>query len=230
MDTTRKHRILVVDDEPDLCEIVKFNLEMEGYEVDCAASAEEALELLAERHTYSLLLLDVMMSGMSGFSLAQRLKTDVATRHLPIIFLTARAAENDVITGLNLGADDYISKPFSIRLLIARVGTVLRRTAEYHTPAVLQNEGLAIDDAAKVIRLDGAEVQLTRTEFDLLRLLLSEPGHVFSRQELIAQVWPHDVVVTERTVDVCVTRVRKKIGRYASHLITKSGFGYAYTL
>ena len=229
METRGKHRILVVDDESDLCEILKFNLEMEGYEADVAASAEEALTLLDGTPSYDLLLLDVMMSGMSGFSLAHQLKTDVATRDLPIIFLTARDSENDIITGLNLGADDYIAKPFSLRELLARVGAVLRRTSVHRAESWQQTEGLTVDDARKLILMDGVEVQLTRTEFDLLCLLLGNRDRVFSRQELIDHVWPHDVVVTERTVDVCVTRLRKKIGRYATHLITKPGFGYAYT-
>lgn len=228
METRGKYRILVVDDEPDLSEILKFNLQMEGYEVDVAASAEEALQLIGNMPDYALLLLDVMMSGMSGFSLAHRLKTDVATRDLPIIFLTARDSENDIITGLNLGADDYIAKPFSLRELLARVGAVLRRTSAHKANNSLQAKGIAVDDNRKLIIIDGTEVQLTRTEFDLLRLLLNNRKRVFSRQELIDHVWPRDVVVTERTVDVCITRLRKKIGRYATHLITKSGFGYAF--
>lgn len=228
METQDKRRILVVDDEADLCEIVKFNLEMEGYEVDVAASAEEALVLLDGVSTYDLLLLDVMMSGMSGFSLAHQLKTDASTRDLPIIFLTARDSENDIITGLNLGADDYIAKPFSLRELLARVGAVLRRTSAHKADSHRQDQGLVVDDDRKIILMDGVEVQLTRTEFDLLRLLMASRNHVFSRQELIDHVWPRDVVVTERTVDVCVTRLRKKIGRYATHLITKPGFGYAF--
>ena len=196
---------------------------------------------------YDLLLLDVMMSGMSGFSLAHRLKMDVRSRHIPIIFLTARDTENDVITGLNLGADDYIAKPFSLRELMARVGAVLRRTGRSRIEPAMRTiepamrgsehamkdstvaEGLVIDDWRKVILIDGVEAQLSRTEFDLLRLLITETGHVFSRQELIDRVWPRGVVVTERTVDVCVTRLRKKMGHYATRLVTKPGFGYSYT-
>ena len=241
MKTQDTHRILVVDDEPDLCEILRFNLEMEGYAVDTVASAEDALAKILSIPTatqetdgqvseppYSLLLLDVMLTGMSGFRLAHRLKTDPSTRDIPIIFLTARDTENDIITGLNLGADDYISKPFSLRELIARVGAVLRRTADHRHGPNIYAEGLQVDDTRKIIMTDNVEVQLTRTEFALLRLLLSEQGRVFSRQELIQQVWPQDVIVTERTVDVCITRLRKKIGHYASHLIAKPGFGYTY--
>ena len=228
MNQAESYSILVVDDEPDLCEILRFNLEMEGYAADVAQSAEEALEMIPAGG-YDLLLLDVMMSGMSGFALARQLKNDVATRELPVIFLTARDTENDVITGLNLGADDYIHKPFSLRELLARVRAVLRRTtARAATSSVIAAEGLAVDDARKLVTIDGTDAQFTRTEFDLLRLLLSERGRVFSRQELLAQVWPQDVVVTLRSVDVCVTRLRKKLGRYAARLITKPGFGYAY--
>ncbi len=235
MNSEKKQRIMVVDDEPDLREILKFNLQMEGFDVDVAASAEEAIDMLRQpmpdnRTVHSdvdLLLLDVMMAGMSGFALAQQLKTDDATRHLPIIFLTARDTENDIITGLNLGADDYISKPFSLRELIARVHAVLRR-AQHHEVPVLQADGIIIDEARKIATVDDNDAQLTRTEFDLLRVLITERGQVFSRAELIARVWPPEVVVTERTVDVCVTRLRKKLGNKAAHIVSKSGFGYAF--
>lgn len=221
-------RILVVDDEPDLCEIIKFNLEMEGYELQTASSGEEALALLEEGNTYSLLLLDVMMPGESGFAIARQLKLDEKTRELPIIFLTARSTENDVITGLNLGADDYIAKPFRLRELLARVNAVLRRTEPTAGDDRMSIEGLVVDNTRKIILIDNEEVALTRTEFVLLSLLLSERGRVLSRQELIQRAWPQDVVVTERSVDVCITRLRKKIGRYASHITTKAGFGYSF--
>jgi len=241
----KKARILVVDDEPDLCEIVKFNLEVEGYDVEAVTDGEDALlrlkdSLLKESslkasstssndsQPYSLLLLDVMMPGLSGFAIARQLKLDERLREIPIIFLTARDSENDVITGLNLGADDYIAKPFRLRELLARVKAVLRRTEQNSEAHNLNVDGLVVNDSRKVVSVDGAEVALTRTEFDLLNLLLSERGRVFSRQELIQRAWPHDVVVTERTVDVCVTRLRKKIGRFAKHIVTKSGFGYSF--
>ena len=223
-------RILVVDDEQDLCEILKFNLETEGYQVETANSAEEALE--KDIASYNLLLLDVMMGGMSGFQLAKQLKNSEVTAHIPIIFLTARDTENDTVTGFNLGADDYISKPFSIREVMVRVRAVLRRTASRlegaEEPAVISYQGLLLNLNKKLVSVDGEDVPFTKTEFELLRLLLEERGRVFSRQELIDRVWPKDVLVLDRTVDVNITRMRKKIGRFAKCIVTRLGFGYYF--
>ena len=223
-------RILVVDDEQDLCEILKFNLETEGYQVEIANSAEEALE--KDIASYNLLLLDVMMGGMSGFQLAKQLKNSEVTAHIPIIFLTARDTENDTVTGFNLGADDYISKPFSIREVMVRVRAVLRRTASRlegaEEPAVISYQGLLLNLNKKSVSVDGEDVPFTKTEFELLRLLLEERGRVFSRQELIDRVWPKDVLVLDRTVDVNITRMRKKIGRFAKCIVTRLGFGYYF--
>lgn len=223
-------RILVVDDEQDLCEILKFNLETEGYQVETANSAEEALE--KDIASYNLLLLDVMMGGMSGFQLAKKLKNSEVTAHIPIIFLTARDTENDTVTGFNLGADDYISKPFSIREVMVRVRAVLRRTASRlegaEEPAVISYQGLLLNLNKKSVSVDGEDVPFTKTEFELLRLLLEERGRVFSRQELIDRVWPKDVLVLDRTVDVNITRMRKKIGRFAKCIVTRLGFGYYF--
>ena len=223
-------RILVVDDEQDLCEILKFNLEIEGYQVETANSAEEALE--KDIASYNLLLLDVMMGGMSGFQLAKQLKNSEVTAHIPIIFLTARDTENDTVTGFNLGADDYISKPFSIREVMVRVRAVLRRTASRlegaEEPAVISYQGLLLNLNKKSVCVDGEDVPFTKTEFELLRLLLEERGRVFSRQELIDRVWPKDVLVLDRTVDVNITRMRKKIGRFAKCIVTRLGFGYYF--
>lgn len=223
-------RILVVDDEQDLCEILKFNLEIEGYQVETANSAEEALE--KDIASYNLLLLDVMMGGMSGFQLAKQLKNSEVTAHIPIIFLTARDTENDTVTGFNLGADDYISKPFSIREVMVRVRAVLRRTASWlegaEEPAVISYQGLLLNLNKKSVSVDGEDVPFTKTEFELLRLLLEERGRVFSRQELIDRVWPKDVLVLDRTVDVNITRMRKKIGRFAKCIVTRLGFGYYF--
>lgn len=223
-------RILVVDDEQDLCEILKFNLETEGYQVEIANSAEEALE--KDIASYNLLLLDVMMGGMSGFQLAKQLKNSEVTAHIPIIFLTARDTENDTVTGFNLGADDYISKPFSIREVMVRVRAVLRRTASRlegaEEPAVISYQGLLLNLDKKSVSVDGEDVPFTKTEFELLRLLLEERGRVFSRQELIDRVWPKDVLVLDRTVDVNITRMRKKIGRFAKCIVTRLGFGYYF--
>lgn len=223
-------RILVVDDEQDLCEILKFNLETEGYQVETANSAEEALE--KDIASYNLLLLDVMMGGMSGFQLAKQLKNSEVTAHIPIIFLTARDTENDTVTGFNLGADDYISKPFSIREVMVRVRAVLRRTASKlegaEEPTVISYQGLLLNLDKKSVSVDGEDVPFTKTEFELLRLLLEERGRVFSRQELIDRVWPKDVLVLDRTVDVNITRMRKKIGKFAKCIVTRLGFGYYF--
>lgn len=223
-------RILVVDDEQDLCEILKFNLETEGYQVETANSAEEALE--KDIASYNLLLLDVMMGGMSGFQLAKQLKNSEVTAHIPIIFLTARDTENDTVTGFNLGADDYISKPFSTREVMVRVRAVLRRTASRlegaEEPAVISYQGLLLNLNKKSVSVDGEDVPFTKTEFELLRLLLEERGRVFSRQELIDRVWPKDVLVLDRTVDVNITRMRKKIGKFAKCIVTRLGFGYYF--
>lgn len=223
-------RILVVDDEQDLCEILKFNLETEGYEVETANSAEEALEMNIA--SFDLLLLDVMMGGMSGFQLAKQLKDNPMTANVPIIFLTARDTENDTVTGFNIGADDYISKPFSIREVMVRVRAVLRRTAEQTGDAdeskIINYQGLQLNLDKKTVSIDGEAIPFTKTEFELLRLFLEERGKVFSRQELIDRVWPKDVMVLDRTVDVNITRMRKKIGKFAKCIVTRLGFGYYF--
>ena len=226
----KNKRILVVDDEQDLCEILSFNLETEGYLVDTANSAEEALQM--DVPSYHLLLLDVMMGGMSGFQMAKHLKENPVTANIPIIFLTARDTENDTVTGFNLGADDYISKPFSIREVMVRIRAVLRRTAEQNgtaeEPTTIGYQGLLLNLDKKTVSIDGENVPFTKTEFELLRLLLEEKGRVFSRQELIDRVWPKDVMVLDRTVDVNITRMRKKVGRFAKCIVTRLGFGYYF--
>lgn len=226
-----KQNILVVDDEEDLCEILKFNLETEGYAVETANSAEEALELNIEN--YNLILLDVMMGEISGFAMAKRLKSNPSTKNIPIIFLTARDSENDTVTGFNLGADDYISKPFSIREVILRVRAVLNRTDLFRETNVPMGEtisfqGLEMNLEKKTVKIDNEEIPFTKTEFELLHLLLREKGRVFSRQELIERIWPKDVLVLDRTVDVYITRVRKKIGRFSKCIATRLGFGYYF--
>ena len=224
-------RILVVDDEQDLCEILKFNLETEGYIVDVAYSAEEALK--KDISSFSLLLLDVMMEGMSGFAMARQLKDDPQLKDISIIFLTARNTENDLVTGFNLGADDYISKPFSIREVLMRVQAVLRRTKnktldEVKEPNFLKYKGLVMDLDKKTVTVDNEGISFTKMEFELLRILLQDKGRVFSRLELIDLVWPKDVLVLDRTVDVNITRLRKKIGKYAQLVVTRHGFGYYF--
>ena len=227
--TNFKHRILGVDDEQDLCEILKFNLETEGYEGDTANSAEEAI--VKDIPSYNLLLLDVMMGEMSGFAMAKKLKADERTCNVPIIFLTARDTENDTVTGFNLGADDYISKPFSIREVMVRIRAVLRRTApqpEENERNILKYQGLELDLDKKTVSIEGKQVAFTKTEFELLHTLLDEKGRVFSRQELINRIWPSDVLVLDRTVDVNITRLRKKIGPFSKCIVTRLGFGYLF--
>ena len=225
----QKYKILVVDDEQDLLEILKFNLETEGYEVETATSAEEALTL--DIGSFNLMLLDVMMGGMSGFAMARQLKDNPATAQVPIIFLTARDTENDTVTGFNLGADDYISKPFSLREVMVRVRAVLRRTAKENSEEeakTLSYQGIVMNLDRKTVSVDGEDIPFTKTEFELLHLLLDERGRVFSRQELIERIWPKDVLVLDRTVDVNITRLRKKIGRFAKCIVTRLGFGYYF--
>lgn len=215
-------RILVVDDEEDICAILKFNLSKEGYEVVTANSAEEALTL--DIASFDLLLLDVMMGGMSGFELTGKLKTDPKTGGVPVIFITARDTEDDAVEGLDLGADDYISKPFSIREVVSRVKAVLRRTAAIPDAST----GIFIDDEKKVVTVDGAAVALTRIEYEIFKLLFTNKGKVFPREDILSKVWPDDVIVTDRTVDVNITRLRKKIGEYGNRIVSRHGFGYLY--
>ncbi len=223
------YRILVVDDEEDLCEILKFNLENEGYWVDTANSAEEALKM--DIASYHLLLLDVMMGEISGFKMARMLKKDPATAGVPIIFITAKDTENDTVTGFNLGADDYISKPFSLREVMVRVKAVLRRTVpqeEEPRAELLTYDKLVMDVAKKKVSIEGVEVPLTKKEFEILLLLLQNRGRVFSREDILAKVWSDEVYVLDRTIDVNITRLRKKIGTYGKCIVTRLGYGYCF--
>ncbi|HJC53031.1 MAG TPA: response regulator transcription factor [Candidatus Alistipes merdavium] len=222
-----KYKILVVDDEESLCEILQFNLEVEGYEVDVAYSAEQALGMHPER--YSLILLDVMMGEMSGFRMAQLLKSKPETAKVPVIFCTAKDTEDDTVAGLNLGADDYIAKPFSIREVLARVRSVLRRTAGTQEESeVVAFEGLSLDLRSKRCTLDGEPLALTKKEFEILALLLAHRGTIFSREEILHRVWSDEVIVLDRTIDVNITRLRRKIGRYGEHIVTRLGYGYGF--
>ena len=222
------YRILVVDDEEDLCEILKFNLEMEGYMVDTANSAEEALKLELPR--YNLILLDVMMGEISGFKMASMMKKNKDTQNIPIIFITAKDTENDTLTGFNLGADDYISKPFSLREVIMRVKAVLRRTAGVQTqgPEQLIYKGLSVNIPKKKVSINNEEISLTKKEFEILLLLLQNQGRVFSREDILAKVWHDEVYVLDRTIDVNITRLRKKIGEYGACIVTRLGYGYCF--
>ena len=220
-------KILVVDDEQDLCEILLYNLKSAGYQAEAAYSGEMAME--KDPSQYNLLLLDVMMPGMSGFEFAEKLKANEKTARIPIIFLTAKDTEDDTLKGFGLGADDYVTKPYSVREVVARVKAVLARSQK---PEVKENvitfEGLVLDLGKKTTTVDGENVSLTKTEFELLTLLMQHRGQVFSRQQIFDAVWPEDVVVSDRTVDVNITRMRKKIGRYGSYIVSRQGFGYVF--
>lgn len=223
----KQQRILVVDDERNLCDILLYNLSMAGYEAVAAFSAEEALE--KGPADFDLILLDVMLPGLSGYELALKLKTDISTNSIPIVFLSAMGAEDDKLHGFDLGADDYIPKPFSVREVLARIKAVLGRTSQDHSVIQeLSYEGLKLNIVNKSVTADGEEIQLTKTEYEILKLFLEHRGQVFSRQEILDKVWPQGVVVSDRTVDVNITRMRKKIGRYSSCIATRQGFGYLF--
>jgi DNA-binding response OmpR family regulator len=223
-------RIFIAEDEEDICEILQFNLESEGYKVDVVHSAEEALK--RDLSGYNLYLLDVMMGKMSGFALAQKMRKELNI-DAPIIFLTARSNENDLLTGFSVGADDYIAKPFSIRELQARVKSILRRAnqkekSEESTIITLGNIGL--DNKSKRLIIDGKKVELTRKEFEILLLLARNQGRIFSREEILDRIWADDVIVTDRTVDVNMTRLRKKLEKCSSYIRNKAGYGYYFEI
>lgn len=223
-------RILVVDDEEDLCEILQFNLENAGFMVDVAYSAEEALKL--DLTSYQLYLLDVMMGEISGFKLAAQIrKRDQET---PIIFITAKDTENDKLTGFSIGADDYISKPFSINEVVARVRAVLKRSPaaqrqlQDQQAGILSFKDLRVNPVDKTASIAGTKLKLTKKEFELLQIFLSKPDTAFTREQLIATVWNDESEVSDRTVDVNITRLRRKIVPYDKNLRTRQGFGYCF--
>ena len=223
-------KILVVDDEETLCEALRFNLEAEGYSVDVAYSAEEVLAL--DVSGYDLILLDVMMGEISGTQLARVLKANKVTAGVPIIFCTAKDSEDDMVGGLDIGADDYIVKPYSIRNVLARVRTVLRRTGSVVSESAENGEisyqGLTVIPSKKICIVNGEEMKMPRKEFEILLKLLTHRGHIFSREELIRDIWPDEVVVLDRVVDVNITRIRQKIGPYAKNIVIRSGYGYGF--
>lgn len=222
-------RILVIDDEETLCDTLAFNLESEGYQASTAYSAEEALT--QDLSAYDLILLDIMMGDISGIQLAKILKSNPSTAHTPIIFCTAKDSEEDMIHGLDLGADDYIMKPYSLQALLARVRSVLRRSSrqaeELHND-IVSYMGLSLSRLTHICTVDGREVKMPRKEFEILLKLLSNPGQVFSRSQLLSEIWPEEVVVLERVVDVNITRIRQKIGDYGKHIVTRPGYGYGF--
>ena len=218
-------KFLVVDDEPDLREIMQINLENAGYEVDTAESAEEALQLLSPHHR--LLLLDVMLGGMSGFQLAEHLRK-VLHNPIPIIFLTAKDTERDMLTGFSAGGDDYMAKPFSLHELLARVKAVVRRTQGETERALLRAGSLTIDFEKKLVLAAGEALKLSPKEFGILSLLARHPGRVFSREEILAEVWHGETYVLDRTVDVHIARIRRKLGSEAVRLTNRQGYGYCF--
>ena len=219
----RDAKILVVDDEDGIREGLCEYLSLEGYAAAGARSAEEALQMECSR--FDLLLLDVMMEGMDGFELARRLKQSADTASLPVIFLTAKDTDDDMVAGLRLGADDYIAKPFSMKNVIARIEAVLRRVKPLDVP---QKAGVECDRESLRCRVDNRDVKLPRKEFEILALMLEHPGRIFSREELMERIWPDDVVVTDRTVDVHITRIRSKISPYGKSIVSRSGYGYGW--
>jgi len=218
-----RRKILAVDDEEPILEILSFNLEGEGYAVDTCLSAEEAMR--KNLASYDLFILDVMMGHMSGFRLAEKIRKELSLT-APIIFLTARDTENDRITGFSLGADDYLAKPFSVRELLARVKAILRRSAPSRVTLETMAGSFTVDTENSLILSDGKPLELTRREYDILSLLVRNEGKIFPRHELLARVWGDDVIVTDRTVDVTIARIRKKLGEKGGMIKNKSGYGY----
>lgn len=221
-------RILVVDDEYDLCEILQFNLENEGYQVDTALSAEDALKKLRPDH--SLMLLDVMMDGMSGYQLAKKLRNEMHN-NIPIIFLTAKNSENDMLTGFSIGGDDYIAKPFSVKEVLARVKAVIRRVESLNTDVesdVINFDDLVLNKKHKSVTVKGESVNLTKKEYLILLILLENKGNYLERDTILKNVWDDETYVLERTVDVHVARLRKKLGTLGEHISSRAGFGYSW--
>lgn len=226
-----KKQILVVDDEETLCETLAFNLEAEGYAVETAYSSEDALtHNLAD---YDLVLLDIMMGDISGVQLARIMKSNPATAAVPIIFCTARDSDEDMVDGLDLGADDYITKPYSLKTVLARIRAVLRRAKISKDPdrdsaESVSYKGLTLSATTRTCLVDGTEVKMPKKEFEILLKLLSKKGYIFSRAELLNEIWPDEVVVLDRVIDVNITRIRQKIGTYGKNIVTRSGYGYGF--
>lgn len=215
-----KYNILIVDDEETLRLGLKAYLELEGYEVSAVSSADEALTFDLKK--FNLVLLDIMMDGISGIEMAQIMKNQPDTSEIPIIFLTARDSDDDMVEGLNLGADDYIAKPYSIKNVLARIAAVLRRTS----PRKIQ--GVDCNRATLVCTVDGSPVKLPRKEFELLALFLENPGRIFTREEILDRIWPQQSVIIDRSIDVHITRLRGKIAPYGKNIVNRSGYGYGW--
>ncbi len=229
-------KILVIDDEESICEILKYNLLKEGYDAECVGSAEEALTL--DLSNYSLFIVDIMMERLSGFDFVKRLKNSVATENTPVIFCSALDDEDDKVMGLNIGADDYITKPFVISEVLARVRAVLRRShiaqqwaynvsrSTYEPDITFRN--LRINRNEKICIINGESVNLTKTEYDILLFFLTHRNRVYTREEIIKQVWSGDIMVTTRAIDTNITRLRKKLGEYGQNIVTRLGYGYGF--
>ena len=218
------YRILVVDDEKAICDVLKLNLTFEGYEVDVAYSAEDALNRDLSR--YSLFLLDVMMGEMSGFELATHIRASETVGNVPIIFCTAKSADDDLVKGFNTGADDYIRKPFSMKELMARVKNALKRTQL--TSRIVEYQGLKLDKDSRLFSIDGEKVDLTKKEFELMKLFLTNMDRIFTREEILDNIWGKNIYVVDRTIDVNINRLRKKLGVYGKNIETKLGYGYGF--
>lgn len=222
-------KILIVDDEEDILELLKYNLSREGYKVSCAASGEETLRAVRSGIP-DLIILDLMLPGIDGLEVARQLKNDVKTRDVPIVMLTAKGEEADIVTGLELGADDYITKPFSPRVLLARVRAALRRRVRESTDdtSVLQIRKLEIHPGRREVLVNGEPVQLTFTEFGILNFLARRPGWVFTRSQIVDAVRGDDYFVTDRSVDVQIVGLRKKLGPAGTDIETVRGVGYRF--
>lgn len=221
-----RQKILVVDDEQSICELMKINLEIVGYDVDIAYSAEDALRLNLEE--YALMVFDIMMGNISGLQLVSMVRQMPKIANVPIIVCTALSEERPLVEGFSRGADDYIKKPFSMKEFVLRVKSLLRRTSKTINNSNVSYKSLTLDNSSKLCYIDGKEVALTKKEFDILYLLISNPGKVFSREEILQTIWEKNVYVVDRTIDVNINRLRKKLGEYESNIVTRQGYGYVF--
>jgi len=220
-------KILVVDDEEDLCEILQYNLEQEGFQVDTAFSSEQALKL--DLSKYDFFLLDIMMGEISGLELAKIIRRNPDLEDKPILFITAKGSETDKLLGFKAGADDYVAKPFSVKEVIARIHVICKRVfSESKKESGFEYENLRLIPESKQVTINNIDVGLTKTEFEILHLLLNHAGRIYSRDEIMNKIWEGDTFVGDRTVDVNVRRIRKKIGEYHNLIKTKSGYGYYF--
>ena len=221
-----RQKILVVDDEQSICELMKINLEIAGYDVDIAYSAEDALRLNLEE--YALMVFDIMMGNISGLQLVSMVRQMPKIANVPIIVCTALSEERPLVEGFSRGADDYIKKPFSMKEFVLRVKSLLRRTSKTINNSNVSYKSLTLDNSSKLCYIDGKEVALTKKEFDILYLLISNPGKVFSREEILQTIWEKNVYVVDRTIDVNINRLRRKLGEYESNIVTRQGYGYGF--